>query len=503
MKITAQFLLEAVRGCSRTAADTFAPAIEHAALAAKINTPERLATFLAHTGHESGGFISLVESFNYTPDRLLDVFGPKRITKDEANAYGRTTERAANQERLANILYGGYWGAKNLGNTQEGDGWKYRGRGLLQITGRANYRNVTELVRALFPGAPDFEVTPSAVEQVTWAVACSAAWWKNRGCNELADIEDFDKQTQRINGGLNGLQDRKDRLEIARKAVSRYAGELFPAPLPSPSPTPAPETGLPAGESLGWPFGDTNRGQAPQTPVAPPPVGVDVDVPVGEAERTTMDPLTMWGLAKTVIGLFSPLAQEKIEKEVGRHSDNPAVVAQITTAVMDKLQEATKQPTALSAVAAVTDPRTSTPPEVIRVVEQATLAKLEELTPMFELLHKQDLEARAVDEQSRDAASKRAQAEGWDMSRLLVLGAFWMIGGLAFFVCIIAVVQAIRGDGTIKPEVWAQVAGLIGFATGVGTTIYAYRFGTSRSSAAKDVMIREITARGPRRNGGE
>lgn len=492
MNLTAQFLLEAVPGCSRTVADTFAGPISKACEVFAIDTPERLATFLAQVGHESGGFTTLVESFNYTPDRLATVFGPKRITPEEARAYGRTPEHPADQERLANILYGGYWGAKNLGNTQDGDGWRYRGRGPIQITGRSNYRNVSRLAAVAGQVVPDFEQSPDKLAEPEWGTWCAAALWLAKGCNALADLGDFDKQTQKINGGLNGIEDRRARLAVARDAIRKYGDSLFPVseppqapqtPAPAPvEPTPAP---TPAGEAGEWPF--------TYVPAEPPAV---VDAVVGEQEGTAMDPLTMWGLAKTVIGLFSPLAQEKIEKEVGRHSNNPAVVNQITTAVMDKLQEVTKQPTVVSAVASVTDPRTPPPPEVLRAVERAALAKLEELVPLFEMLHKQDLESRAVDEGSRNAASARAQADGWDMASLLVWGAFGLIGGLALFVCVIAIIQAIRGDGTIKPEVWAQVAGLIGFATGVGTTIYAYRFGTSRSSAAKDVTIREITARG-------
>jgi hypothetical protein len=116
------------------------------------------------------------------------------------------------------------------------------------------------------------------------------------------------------------------------------------------------------------------------------------------------------------------------------------------------------------------------------------------MAPMLDKLAQWDRESREMDEGSREAASKRASGETWDMARPLVFGAFAMLGGLVLFVCAIAVIQALKGD--IKPEVWAQVAGLIGFATGVGTTIYAYRFGTSRSSAAKDVMIGELTRRG-------
>jgi len=94
-----------------------------------------LATPMIETG---GSFVPIVESLNYSTTALLSKF-PNRITKAQAEAYGRNTKHAANQVAIGNIIYGGTWGAKNLGNTLEGDGFKYRGRGLVQTTGRRLY----------------------------------------------------------------------------------------------------------------------------------------------------------------------------------------------------------------------------------------------------------------------------------------------------------------------------------------------------------------------------
>lgn len=102
--------------------------------------PRWLAYMLATAHHETGGkFIASVESLNYSVDGLLKTFGRHRISEADARRLGRTTGRPADQQGIANVIYGGKWGANNLGNTQAGDGWAYRGRGLVQITGRANY----------------------------------------------------------------------------------------------------------------------------------------------------------------------------------------------------------------------------------------------------------------------------------------------------------------------------------------------------------------------------
>jgi len=94
-----------------------------------------LATPMIETG---GSFVPIVESLNYAASALVSKFG-KRITSAQANTYGRTAAHPANQEMIGNIIYGGAWGANNLGNTQPGDGFKYRGRGLVQTTGRRLY----------------------------------------------------------------------------------------------------------------------------------------------------------------------------------------------------------------------------------------------------------------------------------------------------------------------------------------------------------------------------
>lgn len=102
--------------------------------------PRWLAYMLATAHHETGGkFVASVESLNYSVDGLLKTFGRHRISTIDAKKYGRSAIQPANQQAIANTIYGGSWGKENLGNTELGDGWRFRGRGLVQITGRKNY----------------------------------------------------------------------------------------------------------------------------------------------------------------------------------------------------------------------------------------------------------------------------------------------------------------------------------------------------------------------------
>ena len=102
-----------------------------------------------------------------------------------------------------------YEGRKDLGNTQPGDGKRFMGRGLIQITGRENYRKAGAAL-----GVPLLD-KPELLEQVEWATASAAWWWNNRGLNELADAGEFEQITRRINGGLNG---QRERLEVWARA---------------------------------------------------------------------------------------------------------------------------------------------------------------------------------------------------------------------------------------------------------------------------------------------
>jgi len=161
----------------------------------EINTPERVAGFLAQTGHESGGFRFTSENLNYRAEALTRLW-PSRFPPGVAESY------AMQPEKIANRAY-----CDRMGNGDEasGDGWKYRGRGLIQLTGKDNY--------AAFSLDADNEalVNPDLVAEPELA-ALSAGWfWKKNGLNALADAKDIVGMTRRINGGTNGLDDRQMR----------------------------------------------------------------------------------------------------------------------------------------------------------------------------------------------------------------------------------------------------------------------------------------------------
>lgn len=177
---------------STAAARTWAAPIAAACARYEVTTPERMAAFLAQIAHESCGFRRLEESFAYSAERLVAVF-PSRVTEREAVALV-----ANGREAIANAVYRGV-----NGNREAGDGWLYRGRGLIQLTGRANYRDAGEAIGI------DLERYPERAGEADTAATIAAWFWDSRGCNLLADANAFTTITRRINGGTNGLGDRK------------------------------------------------------------------------------------------------------------------------------------------------------------------------------------------------------------------------------------------------------------------------------------------------------
>jgi putative chitinase len=164
-----------------------------------INTPLRLAHFLAQCAHESGGFRLMKENLNYSADGLNKIF-PKYFKNAgrDANAYAR------NPEKIANVVY-----ASRMGNgpPESGDGWKFCGRGLIQLTGRNNYESLAETLEMSLDEAVEYlETAGGALESAAW-------FWANNGLNEIADADDIVRATKKVNGGTIGLEDRKEHLE--------------------------------------------------------------------------------------------------------------------------------------------------------------------------------------------------------------------------------------------------------------------------------------------------
>lgn len=166
-----------------------------------IDTFREVASFLANINVESAGLTRLSESLNYSTEALIAKFGRHRISIADANRYGRKAGQSANQEALANILYGGEWGAKNLGNTQPGDGWRFRGYGPKQLTGRANQSDFAEAVGKPVDDIPAYVRTPEGGMM-------SAGWfWKSHDLDAKAATPGLEDDRRAINGGTFGLAD--------------------------------------------------------------------------------------------------------------------------------------------------------------------------------------------------------------------------------------------------------------------------------------------------------
>ncbi len=163
-----------------------------------INTPKRQAAFLAQIGYESDGLVSLEESLNYSKSALLAVF-PTHFSAAQANLYGRTPTHPANQQAIANIAYANRYGN---GDVASGDGYRYRGRGPIQITFLDNYVEIKNNCNI------DCVANPDLLCQYYGGSLSAAYYWYSHKCNELADADDFTSITEEINGGLNGLQGR-------------------------------------------------------------------------------------------------------------------------------------------------------------------------------------------------------------------------------------------------------------------------------------------------------
>ena len=159
-------------------AQKWAPALTDAMREGEINTRIRQSAFLAQIGHESGSLVYVRE-----------IGGPSYFAK--------------------------YNGRKDLGNTQPGDGSRFFGRGLIQVTGRSNYAKCSQ---ALF-GDDRLLKTPDLLEQPEWAAKSAVWFWSTRNLNELADADRFTDLTKKINGGTNGIEDRKARYRLALSVI--------------------------------------------------------------------------------------------------------------------------------------------------------------------------------------------------------------------------------------------------------------------------------------------
>ena len=162
----------------------------------------RLQYFLAQLGHESNGLTHKEENLNYSATRLMEIWPNRFPTLAIAQKYDR------DPEKLANFVYGG-----RMGNVDPGDGYKYRGRGYIQLTGRETYREIGKVAGL------DLESSPELAAKPENAIRIACAFWTWKKINPSCDVGDFTAVTKRINGGTNGLSDRLEWLSKVQAVV--------------------------------------------------------------------------------------------------------------------------------------------------------------------------------------------------------------------------------------------------------------------------------------------
>jgi putative chitinase len=195
----------AIIGCTQMTAAAWYVPMSMAMAERSINTARRVAGFLANVGHESGSLAHTEESLNYTAQRLMAVWPRRFQTIESAHYYEHAPER------LANFVY-----ANRMGNGgyESGDGWRYRGRGPIQVTGGDNYRRCGAALNLPLVAQPELLLEPKHG-------ARSAAWfWDVHGCNAAADTCDHADMCVRVNGGSAGLEDRTARFDLAMKVMA-------------------------------------------------------------------------------------------------------------------------------------------------------------------------------------------------------------------------------------------------------------------------------------------
>lgn len=190
--------------------------LEQVMLSLGIDTELRISHFLGQLASESAGFKRTIESMNYSVEGLMRTFKRSRISAEDCARLGRTQGRKADQKAIANLVYGGEWGRINLGNFIPGDGWKFRGHGLIQTTGR---HNITQLSRGMFSDNRLAD-NPFPVAQMPLCVESAGFYWRTRDCNSAADRNDPIAVTKKINPGLHGIDLRIERTKFAQRLMA-------------------------------------------------------------------------------------------------------------------------------------------------------------------------------------------------------------------------------------------------------------------------------------------
>lgn len=188
-------------GVKQSTARRWAPPFEDEVQPGRFNLgAEELDDFLSQILHESNRLESMQENLNYSAERMVEIWPGRFPTIAAASPYAR------NPEALANKVYAG-----RMGNIEPGDGWRFRGRGPIQLTGRDNYEFVGNLI------GQDLTVLPELMEQPRYALEATIAWWEDRVPDSR--IGDPERVRRLVNGGIIGLDDTKRLAKMAREAL--------------------------------------------------------------------------------------------------------------------------------------------------------------------------------------------------------------------------------------------------------------------------------------------
>lgn len=223
MQLNAELLSRAT-GAQPDVATLLLPFMLGTLKAYEINTTVRISAFLSQAAHESGSFSRMEENLNYSAKRLAVVW-PRRFARTDVNGDYVKDEKNKNEpndlalalanrpERLACHVYADRNGN---GSVESGDGWKYRGRGIFQLTGKANYRAASDALNETFVEEPDRVKLP-------FNACLTAGWyWSSKRLSKFADTEDLEGLSKAINGGLNGLDERVAAYHKAKAVLDLY-----------------------------------------------------------------------------------------------------------------------------------------------------------------------------------------------------------------------------------------------------------------------------------------
>lgn len=196
--------------CTENSLNKYYDVLRGACAGFDIDTENRLSAFFAQISHESAGLSVIEENLRYSAERLLKIWPNRFRNIAHAMLY------ANNPEKLANYVYSGRMGN---GPESSGDGWKYRGRGFIQLTGKRNYERLSVYFDE------DFLSDPDKLFEPVWCALSSAWFWvygTGTNLNKLADVCDMISITRKINGGTHGLDDRMRRYQIAKTALAGF-----------------------------------------------------------------------------------------------------------------------------------------------------------------------------------------------------------------------------------------------------------------------------------------